>query len=393
MSFPAQSVHQQNFPSLGGNKTSGSVPVKADNPKREPLKCWGCGEEHLLRDCPHRQQNSQRIYNIQEATTINDVARSVPQIYAALDNNQADHQASVVEIEGMISNHLVSILIDPGSNLSYIAPKTVDKCKLQPHKPTKPWLVQLATGTKRRVAEVIPACQLMLGEFPTQATLNILPLGSYDLLIGMDWLATHKARLDCYHKTLECVSKEGKRITLQGIRKPVSVRQISALQMRRYCRKGCPLYAIQVLKTIEGDKPSLEDHPTLREYRDVFPEEVPGLPPRRDIDFSIELAPGAVPVSRTPYRMSTPELVELKLQLREMMDKGYIRPNVSPWGAPVLFVKKKDGTLRLCVDYRQLNKVTIKNKYPLPRIDDLFDQLGGASIFSKIDLRSGYHQV
>jgi hypothetical protein len=189
------------------------------------------------------------------------------------------------------------------------------------------------------------------------------------------------------------VSKEGRRITLQGIQKPVSVRQISAMQMRKYCRKGCPLYEIQVLKTIEGAKPSPDDHPILREYRDVFLEEVPGLPPRRDIDFSIELAPGAVSVSRTPYRMSTPELVELKLQLKEMMDKGYIRPSVSPWGAPVLFVKKKDGTLRLCIDYRKLNKVTIKNKYPLPRIDDLFDQLGGASIFSKIDLRSGYHQV
>jgi hypothetical protein len=171
------------------------------------------------------------------------------------------------------------------------------------------------------------------------------------------------------------------------------VRQISALQMRKYCRKGCPLYAIQVLKTIEGHKPSPDDHPILRKYRDVFPEEVPGLPPRRDIAFSIELAPGAVLVSKTPYRMSTPELVELKLQLKEMMDKGYIQPSVSPWGAPVLFVKKKDGTLRPCIDYRQLNKVTIKNKYPLPKIDDLFDQLGGASIFSKIDLRSGYHQV
>jgi hypothetical protein len=393
MNFPTRSVLQQNFPSVDGNKTSGPIPVKTDNPKRKPLECWDCGGEHLRRDCPHRQQNSRKIYNMQEATTVNDVARSVPQIYAALDNNQADHQASVVEIEGMIFNHLVSVLIDPGSNLSYIAPKTVDKCKLQPQKQTKPWLVQLATGTKRKVVEAIPACQLMLGEFPTQATLNVLPLGSYDLLIGMDWLAAHKAKLDCYHKTLECVSKEGKRITLQGIRKPVSVRQISALQMRKYCRKGCPLYAIQVLKTIEGAKPSPDDHPILREYRDVFPEEVPGLPPRRDIDFSIELAPGAVPVSRTPYRMSTPELVELKLQLKEMMDKGYIRPSVSPWGAPVLFVKKKDGTLRLCIDYRQLNKVTIKNKYPLPRIDDLFDQLGGASVFSKIDLRSGYHQV
>jgi hypothetical protein len=108
------------------------------------------------------------------------------------------------------------------------------------------------------------------------------------------------------------VSKEGKRITLQGIQKPILVRQISALQMRRYCRKGCPLYAIQVLKTIEGDEPSSDDHPILREYRDVFPEEVPDLPPRRDIEFSIDLAPGAVPVSRTPYQMSTPELVELK---------------------------------------------------------------------------------
>ena len=144
---------------------------------------------------------------------------------------------------------------------------------------------------------------------------------------------------------------------------------------------------------MEGDKPSLEDNPTLREYKDVFPEEVPGLPLRRDIDFLIELAPGAVPVSRTSYWMSTPELVELKFQLREMMNKGYIWPNMSPWGALVLFVKNKDGTLRLSVCYRQLNKVTIKNKYPFPRIDDLFDQLGGASIFSKIDLRLGYHQV
>jgi hypothetical protein len=115
--------------------------------------------------------------------------------------------------------------------------------------------------------------------------------------------------------------------------------------MRKYCRKGCPLYAIQVLESVEDDKPSLEDHPTLREYRDVFLEEVSGLPPRRDIDFSIELAPGAVPMSRTPYRMTTPELVELKLQLKEMMDKGYIQPSMSPWGAPVLFLKKKDDTL------------------------------------------------
>jgi hypothetical protein len=130
------------------------------------------------------------------------MAKSMLQIYAVVDNKQVDHQASVVEMEGMITNHLVSILIDPGSNLSYIAPQAVDKCKLQPHKHAKPWLVQLATSTKRKVAEVIPTCQFTMGEFPTQATLNILPLGLYDLLIGMDSLATYKARLYYYHKTL-----------------------------------------------------------------------------------------------------------------------------------------------------------------------------------------------
>ena len=130
MSFQTRSVHQYNFPSQSGNKPFGSTPGKTNNPKKKPLKCWGCEEEHLLRDCPHRQQNSQRIYNVQESITVNDVAKGVSQIYAALDNNQADHQASVVEMEGMITNRLVSILIDPGSNLSYIAPKVVDKCKL-----------------------------------------------------------------------------------------------------------------------------------------------------------------------------------------------------------------------------------------------------------------------
>ena len=122
MNFPTWSVLQQNFPLVDGNKTSGPIPVKTNNPKKEPMKCWGCGEEHLVRDFPHRQKNSRKVYNIQEATIVNDVARTVSHIYVALDNNQADHQASVVEIEGMIFNHLVSVLIDPGSNLSYIAP-------------------------------------------------------------------------------------------------------------------------------------------------------------------------------------------------------------------------------------------------------------------------------
>jgi hypothetical protein len=129
------------------------------------------------------------------------------------------------------------------------------------------------------------------------------------------------------------------------------------------------------------------------EFPDVFLEELPGMPPDRKVEFAIELIPGTAPISKRAYRVSEPELVELKKQIDELLEKGYIRPSTSPWVAPVLFVEKKDGTKRMCIDYRALNEVTIKNKYPLPRIEDLFDQLRGASVFSKIDLRSGYHQL
>jgi hypothetical protein len=133
--------------------------------------------------------------------------------------------------------------------------------------------------------------------------------------------------------------------------------------------------------------------PVVNEFPDVFPEELSGMPPDRDIKFVIELKPGTSLIYKTPYRMATSELAELKEHIKELLEKGFICPSSSPWGAPVIFVPKKDGTQRLCVDYRAVNEVTIKNKYLLPRIDDLFDQLRGACVFSKIDLRSGYHQV
>jgi hypothetical protein len=129
------------------------------------------------------------------------------------------------------------------------------------------------------------------------------------------------------------------------------------------------------------------------EYPNVFPEELPGMPPDWDIEFIIELVPGTAPIAQRPYRMNPLELEELKKQLPDMLSKGLIRPSASPWGSPVLFVDKRDGTIRLYVDYRRLNEVTIKNKYPLPKIEDLFDQLNGAKVFSKIDLRMGYHQL
>jgi hypothetical protein len=137
----------------------------------------------------------------------------------------------------------------------------------------------------------------------------------------------------------------------------------------------------------------MEDVPVVREYPDVFPEELPRMPPDRDIECILDLIPGTSPIAKRPYRMAAPELAELKKQLRELQQSGFIRSSSSPWGAPVLFVEKKDKSLRMCVDYRSLNEATIKNKYPLPRIDDLFDQLKGAKYFSKVDLRTGYHQL
>ena len=131
----------------------------------------------------------------------------------------------------------------------------------------------------------------------------------------------------------------------------------------------------------------------VREFLDVFPIELPGMPPKKEIEFCVDLIPDNQPISMPPYRMAPVELRELKEQLQDLLDRGFIRPSTSQWGAPVLFVKKKDGSMRLCVDYRQLNRVTIRNKYPLPRIDDCFDQLQVASYFSKIDLWFGYHQL
>ncbi|GJV66724.1 putative reverse transcriptase domain-containing protein [Tanacetum coccineum] len=158
----------------------------------------------------------------------------------------------------------------------------------------------------------------------------------------------------------------------------------------------CHVFLAHITVKETGDKSKkkqLQDVPIVKNFPEVFPEDLPGLPPTRQVEFHIDLVPGAAPVARAPYRLAPSEMKELADQLQELSDKGFIRPSSSPWGAPVLFVKKKDGSLRMCIDYRELNKLTVKNRYPLPRIDDLFDQLQGSSVYSKIDLRSGYHQL
>ncbi|GJZ66203.1 putative ribonuclease H-like domain-containing protein [Tanacetum coccineum] len=155
---------------------------------------------------------------------------------------------------------------------------------------------------------------------------------------------------------------------------------------------SCQVSVIQIMEK-KSDEKRLEDIPVVKEFPEVFPENLPGLPPVRQVEFQIDLIPGATPVARAPYRLAPSEMQELSNQLQELADRGFIRPSTSPWGAPILFVKKKDGSFRMCIDFWELNKLIVKNRYPLPRIDDLFDQLQGSSVYSKIDLRSGYHQL
>ncbi|GKC71733.1 putative reverse transcriptase domain-containing protein, partial [Tanacetum coccineum] len=175
-------------------------------------------------------------------------------------------------------------------------------------------------------------------------------------------------------------------------RKESRLNIISCSKAQEYLSKGYDVFLAHItMKEAkdESEEKRLEDMPIVRD----FPEDLPGISPARKVEFQIDLVPGAAPVARAPYRLAPSEMKELAEQLQELSDKGFIRPSSSPWGAPVLFVKKKDGSFRMCIDYRELNKLTVKNRYPLPRIDDLFDQLQGSSVYSKIDLRSGYHQL
>ena len=222
--------------------------------------------------------------------------------------------------------------------------------------------------------------------------LLLMTFYDFDIILGMYCLTKHHAIVNCFTKEVEFEMPNQARIVFRGERKIMSTCLISAIKACKMIQKGCEAYLAQVIDTRKTEA-KLEDIPVVNEFQDVFPVEFPGLPPDRDVEFTIELLPGTAPIFVTPYIMAPSELRKLKTRLQELLEKGYIRPSISPWGALVLFVKKKDGTLRLCIDYRQLNRVTIKNKYPLPRVDDLFDQLQGARVFSKIDLRSGLHQL
>ena len=224
-------------------------------------------------------------------------------------------------------------------------------------------------------------CELEISRTILTVDLRIMDMSEFDVILGMDWLTAYKVVIDCESMRVTAYTQDGTRVVFQGDKHDILPQTVYESRCQ-----GQLAGWLASLTLEDEERPDLDLPRVVCEYVDVFPDELPGLPPQRVVDFGIELHPDTSPISMTPHRMAPVELQELRVQLQELLDKGFIRPSTSPWGTSVLFTKKKDKTLRLCIDYRQLNKVTIKNRYPLPRIDDLFDQLREARVYSKIDL-------
>ncbi|KAL5787294.1 hypothetical protein ACOSP7_004243 [Xanthoceras sorbifolium] len=359
----------------------GPAPALCDHcGRRHPGECWKltgaclrCGShDHFLRDSPTTSRGRRPSQAVPEGGSHRGVSESVARpdsraparVYGVRAQEDKDAPDVIAGIISIFDTTAIA-LIDPGSTHSYICDAMLKHRNLE----TEP--------TEYDVLVSNPIGQSVICDFP--GDLMELPFHEFDVILSMDWLTRHKVVIDCELKRVTLRTVDGAEITMVGERRDFLSNVISATVACKLIRKGCEAYLAQVVDSRKVNA-EIQNIPTVYDFADVFPEELPGLPPQREVEFVIDVVLGTSPVSIAPYRMAPVELKELKIQLQELLDKGFIRPSVSPWGAPVLFVKKKDGSLRLCIDYRQLNKLTVKNKYPLPRIDDLFDQLRGACL-------------
>jgi hypothetical protein len=255
-----------------------------------------------------------------------------------------------------VNNLSAVVLFDSGASHSFISAAYVEKHNL-PMALLRCQMIVSSLGGDMPARQLCPKVNLKIRGVDFVANLIVLESKGIDVILGMDWLGKHTVLIDCAKKSVKLTTPDGKE--LEFVDEPV----VTA--------KGIANHA----KINQLDASQRSEVPVVNEFPDVFPEELPGIPPDQDIEFVIELKPSTTPIYKTPFRMTTPELAELKEHIRELLEKGFIHPSSSPWGAPVIFVPKKDGTQRLCMDYCALNEVTLKNKYPLPRINDLFDQL------------------
>lgn len=356
----------------------------------------------------------------------------VPQI-----NQLTTTSRSLLKVNGFVSGHPAIFLLDCGATGNFIRSEFVVDHQLKSSSLPSPDVITLADGSKQSAGSIVNAASLRIGSYTDQLDFVSLPLVGYDVILGMPWLDHYNPSIDWKSRKMKFVGEDGKQHDIKctagspAKSVPVSVKPksgscrssgsgstlnvIAYKQLKHQLRTRpdefvsgffvfpqdllAPSSNESVLNNINSEikdegGTSAAARRLVAEYRDVFPDDLPpGLPPAREVDHKIELIPGSSPPSRPTYRMSATELEELKKQLEELTKSGFIQPSKSPFGAPVLFVKKKDGTMRMCVDYRALNNITIKNKYSLPHVDELFDRLHDAECFSKIDLRSGYHQI
>ena len=395
--------------------------------RRFSTGCFHCGQEsHFIRECPQLISAETSVASlatpVPEMSTHKSSRRGVPsrgantvagrggrgrgrgsapgiqteprtqaRLYAV---TQQDADAAPDMVTGIISilDHDAYTLVDPRATHSFASKAFLDRCQIETQPLEGRMRVSLPAGDPLLADIVVRDSRVLIEgqEFP--ADLVALDMRDFDVVLCMDWLSRHRSTLDCYKKEVK-LNRPGKlEVKFRGLRRELSSCMISAMTAQKILRKGCQGYLAYVVETSK-EGTILDDIPVVREFPDVFPDDIAGLPPEREVEFTIDLILRTEPISIPPYRMAPAELRELKAQLEEFLSKGFIRPSISPWGALVLLVKKKDGSLRLCIDYRQLNRVTIRNQYPLPKIDELFDQLQGSQVYSKIDMRSGYHQL
>ncbi|GKD64473.1 putative reverse transcriptase domain-containing protein, partial [Tanacetum coccineum] len=341
------------------------------------LTCFECGRQrHYRSDCPKLKDQNRG----NKTGNKNGVGEARGKAYM-LGGGDVNPDSNVITGTFLHNNHYASVLFDSSVDRSFVSTTFSTLLDMILDTLDISYAVELADGRIFETNTILRGCTLGLLGHPFNIDLMPVELGSFDVFIGIDWLANHHAVIVCDEKIVwipfgdDVLIVQGDRSD-KGKKSKLSI--ISCTKTQKYIKKGCPIFLAQVMKKETEDEleeKRLEDVPIVLEFPKIFPEDLPGLPPMRQFEFQIDLVPGAAPVARTPYRLAPTKLQELSTQLQELSNKGFIRPSSSPWGAPVLFVKKKDGSFRMCSDYRELNKMTVKNRYPLPRIDDLFDQL------------------
>jgi hypothetical protein len=384
---PEQSVSRRSVPEAESAGTSPPAPATNQNSQAALVQgrsraCFHYGEQgHWVMQCPKKaaqQQSGPSASAKQNVSQPGAGNRSQTRYnHGRLNHLEAE---AVQETPGMtvgmfpVDSHIAEVLFDTGATHLFITASWVEAHNLLITTMSTPIQIDSAGGRIRADSICLNVSVEIRGiVFPA----NLIVMGTQviDAILGMNWLDKYQAIISCDKRIIKLVSPLGEEVVAELVSPEP--------------RKGG--YHQMAIDSKEAD--SLETIRVVSEFPDVFSKDLPGIPPERKVEFAIELLPGTAPISKRAYRVSRPELDELKKQIDELSEKGYIRPSTSPWAAPILFVEKKDGTRRMCIDYRALNEVTIKNKYPLPRIEYLFNQLRGASMFSKIDLRLGYHQL